>query len=70
MSMNENEKELLGSIRRIEEWNGKEIHYEPVLGGKTNNNWKVKIDENKYFVKIPGKEQKLLLIEKTVMPQT
>ncbi|MFW6149772.1 MAG: choline/ethanolamine kinase family protein [Atribacterota bacterium] len=53
--MSVNEKEILDVIDRIEEWKGKNINYEMVHGGKTNNNWKVNVGEESYFVKIPGK---------------
>jgi len=52
--MEKKEKNILDVINRIEEWKGKDISYEPVTGGKTNNNWLVCIEEVKYFIKIPG----------------
>lgn len=53
--MDRNEKDLLDVIRRVEDWKGKEIHYESVKGGITNPNWKVEVQGRPYFVKIPGR---------------
>lgn len=42
------------AITRVDNWKGKEITYEPVAGGITNPNFKVKVDGINYFLKIPG----------------
>lgn len=49
------EKDILDVIDRIEDWRGKDIKFEPVIGGITNPNWRVTVEGNKYFIKIPGK---------------
>lgn len=53
--MDQNEKDLLGVIARIEDWADKKVEYMPVVGGITNPNWKVVVEKKPYFVKIPGK---------------
>ncbi|MBQ9827555.1 MAG: phosphotransferase [Lachnospiraceae bacterium] len=42
------------AIARVEDWKGKEISYEPIVGGITNPNFKVTVDGTNYFLKIPG----------------
>lgn len=42
------------AILRVDEWKGKNIKHEPVLGGITNTNFKINVDEKNYFLKIPG----------------
>ena len=53
--MDQNEIDLLDAIQRIDDWRQQKISYEPVTGGITNPNWKVKVGDKSYFVKIPGK---------------
>ncbi len=52
--MDQNEKDLIEAINSIDEWKGRKIEYEPVVGGITNPNWKVVLAGKAYFVKIPG----------------
>ena len=42
------------AIARIDDWKGKEISYEVVPGGLTNPNFKVTVDGENWFLKIPG----------------
>jgi len=42
------------AIARIKDWEGKEISYETVPGGLTNPNYKVTVDGENWFLKIPG----------------
>lgn len=53
--MDQNEKDLLDVISRIDDWKEKEVQYESVIGGLTNPNWKVTVLGKSYFVKIPGR---------------
>ena len=55
MDQNQNERDLLEAINRIDDWKGREIKYEPVVGGITNPNWKVTVEGKAFFVKIPGR---------------
>ena len=52
--MNKDEKAIIALIERVDEWTGAQYTYQRVPGGKTNLNWKVIIEDRKYFVKIPG----------------
>ena len=52
--MTHNQDKVLNIIDRIDEWKGKETRFEAVTGGITNINWKVTVDADSYFVKIPG----------------
>ena len=42
------------AIARIADWQGKDVTYEAVEGGITNPNFKVFVDGQTYFLKIPG----------------
>ncbi|NMC14793.1 MAG: phosphotransferase family protein [Chloroflexi bacterium] len=53
--MNDSETKLLEAIHCVDIWKKKEITYEPGLGGITNNNWKVCVGGEPFFIKIPGK---------------
>jgi len=54
--MDQDEKNLLNAVGRIDDWKGKRIEHEMVPGGATNPNWKVTVEDGKaYFVKIPGR---------------
>ncbi len=55
MMTDPNERDLLDCIRQIADWQGKDLSYERVMGGITNPNWKVVVDGQAYFVKIPGR---------------
>ena len=42
------------AIARVDDWKGKEISYKPVSGGITNPNFKVDVEGEHFFLKIPG----------------
>ena len=42
------------AIARVAPWQGKDISYAPVAGGITNPNFKVTVDGEDFFLKIPG----------------
>ncbi len=42
------------AIAAVKDWEGKEISYVPVAGGVTNPNFKVTVDGEDFFLKIPG----------------
>ncbi|MCC6303607.1 MAG: phosphotransferase [Rhodobacteraceae bacterium] len=50
------ERDLEAAARRVSEWQGRALAYEPVPGGISNPNWRVFVegDGQSYFVKIPG----------------
>ncbi len=51
-------------ITRIEDWKGRTISIEPVLGGLTNTNYKVVVDGKYYFVRVPGESTELLAVDR------
>ena len=53
--MDKNENDLIEAINRVDDWKGSKITYETVTGGITNPNWKVTVNGQSYFVKIPGR---------------
>ena len=42
------------AIARVDDWKGREISYKPVSGGITNPNFKVDVEGEHFFLKIPG----------------
>lgn len=50
------EHDLEAAVRRIADWEGRAISYEPVPGGISNPNWRVFVAgiAHSFFVKIPG----------------
>ncbi|HEY7736966.1 MAG TPA: choline kinase family protein [Candidatus Limnocylindrales bacterium] len=53
--------EVIGSI---EGWRGRSITTEPVLGGLTNENYRVVVDGRPFFVRIPGPDTGLLAVDR------
>ncbi len=48
------EIELLATINRMSAWHGLDVSYVPVTGGITNPNFRVTVNGDDFFVKIPG----------------
>ncbi|MBB1032530.1 phosphotransferase family protein [Dietzia sp. SLG310A2-38A2] len=50
------EHEAERHIRHVAEWTGRDVSYEPVVGGLQNSNWLVHVggDDVRYFLKVPG----------------
>jgi thiamine kinase-like enzyme len=42
------------AVARVEDWKGKDVSYKPIAGGITNPNFKVTVDGENYFLKVPG----------------
>lgn len=51
-------------VAKINDWQGKELLIEPISGGLTNTNYKVKVDGIPYFVRVPGESTDLLAIDR------
>lgn len=51
-------------ISAIPEWAGRAVRAEPVTSGLTNHNWKVLVDDDAYFVRIPGEATELLAVDR------
>src|SRR5215207_10635574 len=51
-------------VNKIPAWKNKEISIAPLSGGLTNSNFKVEVDGNPYFVRVPGESTELLAIDR------
>ncbi|HET9590709.1 MAG TPA: choline/ethanolamine kinase family protein [Anaerolineales bacterium] len=51
-------------VARVEAWKGKNISVQPLSGGLTNTNYKVEVDQQPYFVRVPGVSTELLAIDR------
>ena len=51
-------------VEKIEDWRGKELSIEPLYGGLTNTNYKVRVDGTPYFVRVPGQGTELLAVDR------
>jgi thiamine kinase-like enzyme len=50
------ERDLEQAVGRVPEWRGRHIRYASMVGGLTNQNWIVEVENHprRYFVKVPG----------------
>ena len=48
----------------VEDWKGKDISIQLLSGGLTNTNYKVLVDGNPFFVRVPGEGTELLAIDR------
>lgn len=51
-------------VTKIEDWKEKNISIHPLSGGLTNTNYKVEVDGQPYFVRVPGASTELLAIDR------
>ncbi len=51
------------AIKRIPEWQGKEISITPLSGGITNHNFKIKVNDDLFFVSLAGDNTQLLDVD-------
>ena len=51
-------------VDKIPGWKNKKISIAPLSGGLTNSNFKVEVDGNLYFVRVPGESTELLAINR------
>jgi len=51
-------------IDKIDDWKGKNIQHKPLTGGLTNTNFKVDVDDQSFFVRIPGASTELLAVDR------
>jgi thiamine kinase-like enzyme len=51
-------------VEKIEDWKGKRVSIQTLSGGLTNANYKVEVDGNPFFVRIPGESTELLAIDR------
>lgn len=57
------ERDAEAAIRRVPEWQGKDVVYGMLVGGLSNRNWRVQVpgDETDYFLKIPGEGTEMFI---------
>jgi thiamine kinase-like enzyme len=50
------ERDVEAAVARIESWNGRSISYSMMVGGISNQNWRIEVqgDSRTYFLKSPG----------------
>ncbi|OGO42103.1 MAG: hypothetical protein A2W36_06445 [Chloroflexi bacterium RBG_16_58_14] len=51
-------------IARIDDWQGKRLEAMPLSGGLTNTNYRVEVDGQPYFVRVPGAKTELLAVDR------
>ncbi|MGZ6346884.1 MAG: phosphotransferase [Anaerolineales bacterium] len=51
-------------VSKIEDWKGRQISIQEVPGGLTNTNFKVLVDGDPFFVRVPGESTELLAIDR------
>jgi thiamine kinase-like enzyme len=51
-------------VSKIEDWKGKNVFIEPLSGGLTNTNYKVTVDGEPFFVRVPGESTELLAVDR------
>lgn len=51
-------------IDAIPDWSGRYVRAEPIASGLTNRNWKVSVDNDAFFVRIPGESTDLLAVDR------
>lgn len=52
-------------IARIPSWQGRQIGVEPLAGGLTNRNYRVTVDGEPVFIRVPGADTGLLAVDRT-----
>lgn len=51
-------------IFKIEDWKGKEVSIQALSGGLTNTNYKLMVDGQPFFVRVPGESTELLAVDR------
>src|SRR4030067_670512 len=51
-------------IAGIDDWQGKRLKAMPLSGGLTNTNYRVEVDGQPYFVRVPGAKTELLAVDR------
>ncbi|HSF79617.1 MAG TPA: choline/ethanolamine kinase family protein [Anaerolineales bacterium] len=52
------------TIRSIPDWQGKTVKFSPLSGGLTNTNYRVEVENQPFFVRVPGPKTELLAIDR------
>ena len=51
-------------VSKIEDWSGRDVSIEHLSGGLTNTNYKVHVDGQPFFIRVPGEGTELLAIDR------
>jgi len=51
-------------VHKIEDWQGKQVEIQALSGGLTNSNFRVTVDGEPHFVRIPGASTELLAVDR------
>jgi thiamine kinase-like enzyme len=51
-------------IEEIPDWHGRQVAFHPMAGGYSNANYQVKVDGQRFFVRIPGARMDLLGVDR------
>lgn len=51
-------------VKLVEDWQGKDIKIQPMSGGLTNPNFKVEVNGEPFFVRVPGESTELLAVDR------
>ncbi len=51
-------------VQKIDAWRGKPLDIQAMLGGITNENYRVNVDDQSYFVSIPGASTEFLAVDR------
>ena len=51
-------------IQNISDWQGKSVEYSPISGGLTNTNYRVEVEGQPFFVRVPGPKTELLAVDR------
>ena len=51
-------------VAKIDDWKGRDVSVQHLSGGLTNTNYKVIVDGNPFFVRVPGEGTELLAIDR------
>ena len=51
-------------VQKMDAWTGRQIDIQEMPGGLTNKNFRVNVDDQSYFVSIPGADTQFLAVDK------
>lgn len=57
------EQGVEAAIRRVPQWQGRDVTYGMLVGGINNRNWRIEVagDERSYFLKVPGEGTEMFI---------
>ena len=51
-------------IQKIDDWRDRQVEIQEMTGGLTNKNYRVEVEGQSYFVRIPGASTELLAVDR------